>query len=285
MNWLQAMVTSIDYIEDNITEELHVGEIAKQASASPFYYQRMFMVLTNMSVQTYIRNRRLTLAAMELQTSDIKVIDLALKYQYDSSESFSRAFKKVHGVSPSAVRKNKEPIKAFLKLAIQVSLKGDVPMDYRFETKEAFSFYGLSKNFSTVDGANFREIPVWWQEVMKDGSFDKMITAKENDSSLGVCMPMNPDVDTDFDYVIGAFADEKVDGYDLYTVPEHEWAIFELRGPMHETIQPTWKRIFSEWFPQTGYKHANLPELEVYLGGDINANDYYMEIWIPIIRN
>lgn len=142
----------------------------------------------------------------------------------------------------------------------------------------------MTRNFSTVDGANFKEIPLWWQETMTDGTYNKMISHAPKDECLGVCMPMDPEKDTDFDYVIGAFSDDKIEGFDNYQVPAAEWAVFELRGPMHETIQPAWKRIFSEWFPQTGYEHAELPELEVYMEGDINAADYYMEIWIPIKR-
>ncbi len=157
-------------------------------------------------------------------------------------------------------------------------------MKYRIETKPGFKFYGLTKRFSTVDGANFKEIPVFWQDVMQDGSFGKMMEKVGDDKCVGACMPMDPDKETEFDYVIGAFSEDTVDDYDNYEVEGHEWAVFELNGPISETIQPTWKRIFSEWFPQTGYKHANLPELEVYMGGDVNAKDYYMEIWIPIIK-
>lgn len=284
MNWLQEISKSIDYIEDNLTDPLDADTIAKVSSTSPFYYQRMFMVLTNMSLQEYIRNRRLTLAAQELLSSDIKIIDLALKYQYDSSESFSRAFKKIHGKSPATLRKDGSSIKAFLKLTIQVNLKGDIPMNYRLETKDSFSYYGMTKTFSTIDGANFKEIPLFWQDTMKDGSFDNMMKHGSDDKCLGVCQPMNPETDTEFDYVIGGFSTDKIEGYDYFEVPGHEWAVFELKGPISETIQSTWKRIFSEWFPQTGYKHADLPELEVYFGGDVNSSDYYMEIWIPIIK-
>lgn len=282
MNWIKAMTESIDYIEDHLTDDLHIKDIAKVACVSPFYYQRMFTMLTNIPVQSYIRNRRMSKAAIELQSSSIKVIDLAMKYGYDSSEAFTRAFKSVHGATPSLVRKNKSPVKSFLKLTIQLTLKGETPMDVKIITKPGFSFYGLKKNFTTVDGANFREIPVFWQDSMADGSFNNMIKHSTDDSCLGVCMPMNPEVDTDFDYYIGAFSNTKVDGYDFIEVPEQEWAVFELNGPMKETIQPTWKRIFQEWFPQTGFKHADLPEFEVYMGGDVDAADYYMEIWIPI---
>lgn len=282
MNWIQGMVNSIDYIEEHITDTLNIRDIAKQANTSPFYYQRMFTVLTDMSVQAYIRNRRLTLAAIELTTSNVKVIDLAMKYGYESSEAFSRAFKKNHGASPTMIRNKKAPIAAFLKLTIQISLKGDLPMNYKLVDKAEFSFYGVKREFSTIDGANFKEIPLFWQEVMEDGSFSKLMEKSKGSQCLGVCMPMNPEKDVVFDYVIGAFSDEPVEGYDFQRVKAHEWAVFELKGPMSETLQPAWKRIFSEWFPQTGYQHADLPELEVYFEGDVNAKDYYMEIWIPI---
>lgn len=284
MDWIKAMTTSINYIDDHLTETLAIKDIAKVACVSPFYYQRMFTMLTNIPVQTYIRNRRMSLAAIELQSSESRVIDLAYKYGYDSSEAFTRAFKSVHGATPSSIRKNKTPVKSFLKLSIQLTLKGEIPMDVKIVTKPAFSFYGLKRNFSTIDGANFKEIPIFWQESMKDGSYDTMISHSKTDSCLGVCMPMDPDVETEFDYFIGAFTDDIVEGYEKVDVIEHEWAVFELRGPIQETIQPTWKRIFSEWFPQTGFTHADLPELEVYLDGDVNADNYYMEIWIPILK-
>lgn len=284
MNWFESMTNSIEYIEQHLTQELLIEEVAKVANTSTFYYQRMFMLMTDMSVQTYIRNRRLTLAAMELMEKNVKIIDVAFKYGYDSSEAFSRAFKKMHGVSPSAVKNNKTPIKAFLKLMIQITLKGDLPMKYRLENKPAFSFYGMSKMFSTIDGANFKEIPLFWQQTMEDGSFNGMIKHAQDSKCLGVCMPMDVNQDTSFDYIIGAFSKEPVEGYSNYEVQAHEWAVFELEGPMHEVLQATWKRIFSEWFPQTGFNHADLPELEVYFDGDLTAKDYYMEIWIPIVR-
>lgn len=284
MNWVKAMKTSIDYMEEHLMDEINITEIAKAATASPFHYQRMFYMLTGISVQEYVRNRRLSMAAGELISTDMKVIDLAVKYGYETSESFSRAFKKVHGANPSVIRKGEGSIKAFPRLTIQLTLKGDVPMNYRIEKKEAFSFYGMTREFTTVDGQNFVMIPKWWQEAMGDGSFGRMMEKSGKDTCLGVCMPMDPEKDTEFDYVIGSFTEAAVDGYDNYTVPEAEWAVFTLEGPISETIQDTWKRIFSEWFPETGFKHAPAPELEVYLGGDVNAPDYVMEIWIPVER-
>lgn len=284
MNWVQAMSDAITYIEAHLTDDIDIGVVAAKASISSFHFQRMFSFLTDMSVQEYVRRRRMTLAASELIASDIKVIDLAFKYGYESSEAFSRAFKSVQGVSPRAVRKGEGSIKAFLKLSIQLSLKGDVPMDYKIQKKEKFGFYGMSKSFTTVDGANFKEIPQFWQRVFTDGSFEKMSKDANTESCLGVCMPMDPAKDLEFDYIIGVFGEEAQEGYEYHEVPEAEWAVFEVRGPINPNLQEAWKRIFSEWFPETGFKHAMLPEFEVYAGGDVESKDYMTEIWIPIER-
>lgn len=286
MNWTKAIMDSIDYIEKNLSQELKVKEIAKVAMVSPFYYQRMFQILTGSTVHEYIRNRRLSLAASELILTDTRVLDLAIKYGYESSEAFSRAFKKVHGVNPTVLRKREVSIKSYPRLVIEISLKGAESMDYRIEKKDGFSFYGMTRGFTSENGDNFVKIPKFWEEVLENGLYQKMISQVENPIELGVCMPMNSDDESKFDYVIGAMSNKEVEGYDFYHVPAAEWAVFELRGPIDEVLQDTWKRIFSEWFPSVEFKHANLPEFEVYLGNqgqvDPNAEDYYMEIWIPI---
>lgn len=287
MNWVRALSDSINYIEEHLTEELKVSDIAKVAMASPFYYQRMFYLLTGTNVQEYIRNRRVSKAAAELIASDIKVIDLAFKYGYESSEAFSRAFKKVQGVNPTAVRKSLASIKVFPKLTIQLTVKGDVAMDYKIEKKQGFSYYGMKRTISTIDGVNFVDIPKYWDEVLNNGTFTEMLGKTNASKSLGVCLPMSLEEDSKFDYLIGAFTTKEQSGYYNQTVPEAEWAIFEVRGPIGaaEKLQNTWKRIFSEWFPSTGFKHADLPQLEVYSEGDVTAEDYLVEIWIPIEKN
>ncbi|QVK17020.1 AraC family transcriptional regulator [Mycoplasmatota bacterium] len=284
MNWVKILSNSIDYIEENLTEPITIKEIAKVAMSSPYYYQRMFYILTGITVFEYIRNRRLSLAASELIMNNIKVIDVAIKYGYESSEAFSRAFKKMHGVNPSEVRKKKVTIKAFPKLIIQIMLKGDVPMDYKIEKKPEFSFCGMTKNVSTENGENYINVPKFWGEVMQNGQFEEMMKKSRDGKCIGACMPMDPEVDNNFDYVIGIFTEEKLSEYDNHMVPSANWAIFEVRGPIGEKLQNTWKRIFSEWFPSTGYKHADLPELEVYYDGDTQSPNYLTEIWIPIIK-
>lgn len=283
MNWIKALTDSIDYIENNLTQELSIKDIAKEATASTYHYQRMFHVLTGITVQEYIRNRRLSVAASELLTTNSKVIDVGIKYGYNSSEAFSRAFKKVHGVSPSNLRKQEVSVKTFPKIAIQIIMRGDTPMNYRIERKPKFSFCGMTRNITNVpEGENFIAIPKFWEEVMQDGSYNEIMGKVNDGRCIGACMPMNPEEDTDFDYIIGVFSDEEIEGYDYHKVPSADWAVFEVRGI--QEIQNMWKRIFSEWFPSTGFQHAYLPELEVYSDGNVQDPDYLIEIWIPIIK-
>lgn len=284
VNWVQNISEAIEYIEGHLSQEIKIEDVAEAACASPYYFQRLFLVLTGTTVFEYIRNRRLSLAAAELICSDIRVLDLAIKYGYESSESFSRAFKKLHNVNPSQVRKSSVTVQSYPRLVIEVRLKGDEVMKYRIETKPPFSFYGISRTFSTIDGQNFKEIPVFWQNVMQDGSFEKMMVSAKSGECLGVCMPMDPKTQTEFDYVIGAFSDGAVEGYDFHEVPEAQWAVFDVEGPIHPNLQEAWKRIYSEWFPATGFNHATLPEFENYGAGDPNEEGYVMEIWIPVVK-
>nr|MDA3846838.1 effector binding domain-containing protein [Vallitaleaceae bacterium] len=175
--------------------------------------------------------------------------DLAFIYGYESSEAFSRAFKKVHGENPSQVRKHQLIIKSFPKLTIQVSLKGDLPMNNKIQKKDGFTFYGITRNFNTEHGDNFKLIPKFWDEVMGNGDYQDMIKHSDNKQCIGVCMPMDSETGTKFDYIIGAFTDKPISGYTSHDVPEAEWAVFE-----------------------------------VYYEGDITSEDYLTEIWIPITK-
>lgn len=155
-------------------------------------------------------------------------------------------------------------------------------MEYKIEQKEGFSFYGYKKKVTTVNGQNFEIIPKFWQASMADGSFGQMMAKGKANSCLGVCMPMDPEKDTDFDYIIGAFADTTIEGYENHTVAAGDWAVFTVIGLAN--LQDTWKKIYSEWLPSTNYINASLPELEVYLEGDVDREDYKMEVWIPVVK-
>ncbi|EFV75429.1 transcriptional regulator [Bacillus sp. 2_A_57_CT2] len=286
MSWIVSLQKAIDYIEEHLLDEdFSIGKAAEEANSSVFHFQRTFAILTDMPVGEYIRGRRLTLAAQELVRTDRKVIDLAYKYGYDTPEAFTKAFRRQHGMTPTEARNFSGKLKSYNRLVIQVSLKGAEPMQYAIVKKEAFQVAGIKKEFSLCNEENLAGIPKMWDEVNSNGTADKlfMLNNGEIKGVLGVCVDNRSKKPDSMDYWIGAsFKGEKPDSFECLEVPASKWAVFEVHGAMPHAMQNTWKKIFSEWFPSSGYEHAAAPELEVYTAGDASNSDYYSEIWIPV---
>lgn len=231
MEWLIRMKHALDYMELNMTETLRIEEVAEVAYVSPFHFQRMFSMLTGFSVADYIRKRRLTLAAQELAVSKIRVLDVALKYGYDSPESFAKAFRKAHGIPPSAARKSGVQLKAFPRISFHLSLKGDQDMDYKIVDKPAFTVIGKSMEVTTRDGENFRRIPQFWDECNEDGTSDKLIELSASREWLGICTDMDMKKEQ-LTYWIGVEGTPQADaqGYETTVVPAASWAVFRSEG-------------------------------------------------------
>ena len=135
-NWIEGFQQSIDFIEENLASTLEIVDVAQKAALSPFYYQRIFGALCGMTVGEYIRARRMTLAAQELSGTDGKVIDVALKYGYDSPDSFAKAFQRFHGISPSKAREPGAHLRSLAPLHIQNIIGGwkNVGLPHRRES-------------------------------------------------------------------------------------------------------------------------------------------------------
>ena len=181
MEWLKRMNDALSYLEDNLDEHIDYPKLAKIACTSVYNFQRMFSFITDVSLSEYIRRRRLTLAAFELQNSSIKVIDLALKYGYESPEAFTRAFLNVHGVTPTLARNKGVQLKAYPRLSFHISIKGDVEMNYKIEQKDAFTVFGVEGIFTTENGENLKTIPKFWYDEFHKGTLDKIIKATGED--------------------------------------------------------------------------------------------------------
>ncbi|WP_299744722.1 AraC family transcriptional regulator [uncultured Rossellomorea sp.] len=284
MEMLNRMNDCLQYIEDNLDGEIETDELARLSLSSKFHFQRLFSLVTGFTVADYIRKRRLTLAAQELTNTNAKVIDVALKYGYETPESFSKAFRRAHGVSPSQVRESGTPLKAFPRISFQIQLKGEVEMDYKIEEREAFQVIGKGKRVSTCNGENLKDIPAFWNEVNTTDLDRKICEAAGNNEMLGICMEFDHP-NEEFTYFIGAV--KKTDNnhtLEVKEIPAATWAVFESVGPMPHAIQIVWKRIFSEWFPSTGYEHAGGPEFELYPPGNPNDENYRCEVWVPIMK-
>ncbi|RDI45580.1 AraC family transcriptional regulator [Falsibacillus pallidus] len=284
MGWVESLQVAIDFMEENLLEDISIEEISKATNSSPFHFQRTFSILTETSVGEYLRRRRLTLAAQDLCTSDIKIIDAAYKYGYDTPEAFAKAFRRQHGITPSEARKFMGKLNSYNRLVIQVNLKGAEPMQYTIVEKEAFRITGLSRRFSLLNGENEKGISLLWQEVNGDGTSEELAMLNNGivKGLLGVCVASSEE--NEMDYWVAVARDGEVPGkFDSYEVPALKWAVFAVNGAMPHAIQNKWKEIFTEWFPSSGYQHAAGPELEVYPDGDPYSADYYSEIWIPVM--
>jgi AraC family transcriptional regulator len=282
MEWLDAMNEAIEYLEDHITEKLDVDQVAKIALSSTFHFQRMYHMITGLTIAEYVRRRRLTLAAQDIISGE-KVIDVAYKYSYESPEAFTKAFGKMHGMSPSAARKSGANLKAYPKLSFHISIKGDKKMNYKIIEKESFNVVGRQRKISMAGGENFKQVPAFWHDCMADGSYE-WISSEAGE--LGVsCISKDFDKHKDeFIYMIGIreFKGTLPQGYSATEIPAMTWAVFESVGALPEATHSLLRRIFTEWMPATGYQHACAPEMEVYPKGDLYSPDYKCEIWIPV---
>ena len=292
MGWLERMNRALDYIEENLQGEVDLLAVAKIACQSLSGLQRFFSIVVDVSLSEYIRRRKLTMAAFELTHSDVKVIDLALKYGYDSPEAFARAFHGLHGVTPSAARGEGVHLKAYPRLSFLLTLKGDVPMDYRIQTKEAFAIYGIEGVFTTENQENFKAIPRFWQEVMEDGRFDKLLaSAPENrPNENGLCLinaicSYHETGGSTFPYMIFAFQTEgsRTEGFVKTIVPAATWAIFKSETYRIEdtakAVQALNHRVYTEWLPNAPYEQVEGYDMELYYGEEDKC---WSEIWIRV---
>lgn len=279
MDTLENMKNAINYIEDNLDAEIEYVRVAQIALCSQYHFQRMFAFLIGIPLSEYIRRRRLTLAAFELQNSNEKIIDLALKYGYNSPDSFSRAFLAMHGVTPSKAREKGISLKAYPRVTFSLSIKGAVEMNYRMEQKNSFAIVGVKQRFSQIDGLG-ENIGKMWSETPRETISQ---IAELGNGLVGVYSGMYEDNTTDY-YIAAITEKDSPKTLCRLEIPSLTWAIFEITGAMPTAMADIWGRIFSEWFPTSGYEHAEAPEVEWYSNGDMSSPDYKSEIWIPVIK-
>ena len=277
MDWSNGMRCAIEYMEEHMSEEISYEDVAKQACVSVFHFQRVFGILCGITVGEYIRNRRLTMAGEELAATNCRVIDVAMKYGYDSPDSFTKAFIRFHGIRPSSAKEHGAVLRAYAPLHIKYSLEGGGIMDYRIEEKEALKLIGMKRTFQFDDA--YQNIPMFWEEFFKKGY------GKEICGCFGVCIEESAKEKT-FTYMIADLYDgekEVRDEFTLYEIPKGEWAIFTAKGPLPKSLQDVNTKIWSEWVPNSReYEVADGYNIEMYTEGDTNAADYISEIWVPV---
>ncbi|GLC89647.1 AraC family transcriptional regulator [Lysinibacillus piscis] len=276
MTWLTSLQQAIAYIEQHLLEDLTMTQIAQVGHSSEFHFQRAFSLLTGMTVNDYIRRRRLTLAAEELQRTEAKVIDVAFKYGYETPEAFTKAFRRQHGISPIAVRQAKGKITSYYPLTIEIQLKGVEPMNYQVKQKEAFQVVGIVTTMKDNSG-----ISALWNQLNANGTTARLAQLNNGDVQglLGVCLPHAEGIQ----YVIGvAYQGDVPEDFEMVEVPASTWAVFEVIGAMPHAMTNAWQRIYKEWLPSSQYELAGTAEFELYTEDDPFDDKCYSEIWIPV---
>lgn len=295
MDWLERMNRAMDYIELNLAGEIELREVALRACCSSHQFQRMFSFITNVTLAEYIRRRKLTLAALELQNSDsTRVIDIAMKYGYESPVSFARAFQSLHGVTPAMARQAGIALKAYPRLSFLITIKGVDAMNYRIETKESFEVFGMERVFRSEGGGDAPNTPAqFWQQCHATGEVERLAAnagnlprflSPDSYNVHGICSYKDTGNDT-FPYMVCAFKSEtsNTNGYSAITIPAQTWAIFPSApiawDAFNGTIESLYRRFYTEWLPTSGYEQVDGMELEIY--GEI-AGLHSVELWFPV---
>ena len=295
MEWLTSIRGAVSFMETHLRDDIGLEDVARAVNLSPFFLQRGFSLMTGVGVGEYLRNRRLYEAALDLQKTGERVIDIALKYGYETPESFARAFARFHGATPTQVREG-AAIRPFLPLTILLSIQGGSQMDYKITPMFPFKVIGFQRAFDYE--TSYAEIPRFWDEICEkyaNNVYDGNAPANPYEQALvdncigeyGVCID---DIGCGkFRYLIaGKYTGGSVpEGMVLYEFPRGEWAVFDCIGPNPQTLQSVNTRVFREWLPANpDYELCGNATVEWYdcINGEPTDPDYHSAIWVPVKR-
>ena len=282
MDCIQSIQKAINYMEENILENINYGDVAKQVYMSNYHFHRLFSMVTGITANDYIRKRRLSMAGQELSMSNSKVIDISMKYGYDSPESFSKAFVRFHGITPKEAKRSGMQLKSFNRLVIKIILEGGTIMNYKIVENQEFKLIGKVRSFrneSISEGGN-NEIPDFWKEC-GDKVFNTLSKYTKKHGMYGVCTPVSKESNY-FDYAIAMKYEggEIPEGYTIFYVKPILWAVFKCIGNDGKCIGDTWDKIFKEFLPSSDYNMLDYLDFELY--PENNDTDCFCEIWVPV---
>ncbi|MFT4146499.1 MAG: helix-turn-helix domain-containing protein [Mobilitalea sp.] len=274
MDWVNRMNRAIDYIEENLTGEIDDNKICHIMGCSFLAFQSAFTQITGISLSEYIRRRKLTCVAYELQNTDQKVIDIALKYGYKSADAFSVAFKRLHGVTPLDSRKFNVTLTFYCRINLSLTIKGVDKMDYTTFERVPFRVIGIRRTTPYGGGT--------WAIVKGDGSNEAIKELAGHFYDLGLCFGFGEDGSNDYMCAV-EWNKEDIDELDSYEYPAATWLKFEAKGTITgNTLGNVWQRINNEFLPQSKYQKSGLPTIEKYVIWDEAMDRCDVEIWIPV---
>lgn len=280
MEWIERLNQAVNYIEENLDGTIDYGEAAKVACCTTFHFQRMFSYIAGVPLSEYIRRRRMTKAAADIQNSSIQIVDLAAKYGYDSPTSFSRAFKSVHGFPPSSARQKGVLLNSYPKLVFSLSVKGLDEMRYRIEEKPEFRVVGKQFKLNLDLESNFSFIPSYWVEFKKTQDFSVLCGMIEPTLPRILGVTEYTKSDCAFYTIASATNNEVPEGFVARTVPSAIWVVFECSEPYPDAIQSLYRRFYTEWLPFSGYEYAQTYDVEVY--PPTNDSNSKTEVWFAV---
>ena len=279
MNIIKSFNNTIDYLETVLDDEINEKKVTQLSGYSYSMFSRLFSILTETTLSEYLRSRRLTEAAIMLRDTDDKIIDIAFRFGYESSDSFGTAFKNFHGFTPSEVR-NGKPFKLVSRVQLALSVRGGRSMNITIQKKQAFTVAGVNEQ-----SINSSLCPSVWNKLYKKFSHDELASLG-SDQSMGVCHDVENSSTINYmaGYIVNDVDKATSMGLDVLEVEEAEYAVVELVGSVPECIHNGWKYTMEVFFPEHGYIHSAKPDFEYYYEGDMHSKDYKMELWIPITK-
>ena len=274
MNWIDNMNGVLEYIEENITGDIDYDAIERMMACPKTVFQQTFTRISGITISEYVRRRKLTLAAYELQNTDMKVIEVAFKYGYTSADSFRVAFRRVHSVNPGEARHSDVKLKFYSQIQFEARIKGIQEMEYKLVERGTFRVTGIRATTPFGGGT--------WTIVKSDGSLDRLIFESGKSETLGLCFGF--DEQGNNDYMCGVEWDSPGEtGYDTYTYPRLKWLVFLAEGRLTDNILcNTWERIKKEFLPNSKFRKTDLPTIERYLTWDEAGDHCRVEISIPV---
>lgn len=299
MEFTERLQKALNYIEEHLTERLEYSDIAKQAACSNYHFQRVFGILCGITLGEYIRNRRLTLAGAELTTGNNKVIDIALKYGYDNPDSFSKAFVKFHGITPTEAKKPGAVLNSFARLSVKISLEGANMMNYRMEEMPEMILTGYKTHFTGVPYGKERYEQEEKLFISTRAKQWLLRGAAANNDAYCVITNVN---DEGYDFWYTHILDQyfrdnlynsevtgvtfmKEMNFETITVPKQMYAVFETSN-RKEVIDNYFDilglrtKLITEWLPEKGMQFAEAPEIVVYHW--LPRDERKIQIWMPV---
>ncbi|WP_424918350.1 AraC family transcriptional regulator [Streptomyces sp. wa1064] len=285
---LERLNDAMEHIEAHLGERIEMAELARIAMTSEYHFRRMFSALAGLPLSEYIRRRRMTVAGAEvLGAPDRTLLDVAVRYGYDTGEGFARAFRAVHGIGPGEARRSGAVLRSQQRLTFRLVVEGSTAMQYKLVEKDAFRVVGRKARVPLIHEGPNPAIAEFIRGIGRE-ELDRIAALSDQEPAgiVGVSDQLDPSraEGTELDYYHGVVSGaEPPEGLDALDVPAGTWAVFENEGEFPQAIQYLWRDVFTQWFPSNPYASRPGPEiLRVRLTEEGKRAE--AELWIPVER-